>query len=93
MKPLLIDYIPTGEENAVKCSELAKIFECNERDITSSINALRNDGIIICSSTEGYFKPSDNEDIKSFVRQMKHRVIEIQKAVKPAEEYLKGVKQ
>lgn len=90
MKPLLIDCIPTGKENAVKCSNLAKIFNCHEREITKAINALRNDGIFICSGSEGFYKPRDDEDIKSFVRQMQKRVTEIQKAVKPAEEYLKG---
>lgn len=84
MKPLLIDYIPTGKENAVKCSELAKKFNCCERDITLSINALRNNGVIICSGSDGFYKPGNDEDIKSFVRQMKHRVSEIQKAVKSA---------
>ena len=90
MKPLLIDCIPTGKENAVKCSELAKIFECNEREITKAINSLRKNNVLICSDSEGFYKPRDDEDIKSFVRQMNHRVTEIQKAVKPAEDYLKG---
>lgn len=91
MKLLLIDSIPTGKENAVKCAELAKIFNCGERDITSSINALRNDGVIVCSCSDGYYRPRDDEDIKSFVRQMQSRAREIQKAVKPAEEYLKTI--
>lgn len=90
MKPLLIDCIPTGKENAVKCSELAKIFECNEREISLSINALRNDGVFICSDSDGYYKPSDDEDIKRFVKQMQSRITEIKKAVQPAEDYLKG---
>lgn len=91
MKPLLIDYIPKGKENAVKCSQLAKIFKCNEREITASVNSLRNDGVIICSGVKGYYIPRDDEDIKNFVRQMRSRVREIQKAVKPSEEYLKTV--
>lgn len=91
MKPLLIDYIPTGKENAVKCSELAKMFGCNVRKITRSINALRNKGVVICSDSNGFYKPQNNEDIKSFVHQMNHRALEIQKAVKPAEDYLKNL--
>lgn len=91
MNFFLIDYIPTGKENAVKCSKLAEVFGCHERDITMSINTLRNDGVIICSCSDGYYIPRNDEDIKSFVRQMNHRVAEIQKAVKPAEDYLKTI--
>ena len=93
MKPLLIDCLATGRDNAVKCSTLAKILDCSERDITISINALRNQGVFICSSSNGYFLPSNDDDIQKFVNQMHHRVSEIKRATKPAEDYLKGAEQ
>ena len=34
--------------------------------------------------------PADDEDIKSFVRQMNGRIKDMQKAMKPAVEYLKN---
>lgn len=93
MKPLLIDCLATGRDNAVKCSTLAKILDCSERDITISINALRKQGIFICSGSDGYYLPLDDEDIKGFVRQMHGRITDMQRALKPAEDYLKGTEQ
>lgn len=93
MKPLLIDCLSTGRDNAVKCSELAKILECNERDITISVNALRKQGAFICSCSDGYYLPLDDDDIKGFIRQMHGRITDMKKAVKPAEDYLKGAEQ
>ncbi len=90
LKPLLIDCLATGRDNAVKCNTLSKILGCSERDITISINALRKQGIFICSCSDGYYLPLDDEDIKGFVRQMHGRITDMQRAVKPAEDYLKG---
>ena len=91
MKPLLIDCLSTGEENAVTCTTLAKILGCNEREITISINALRKQGAFICSGNNGFWLPANDEDIKYFVRQMRGRITDMEKALKPAEDYLKGV--
>lgn len=88
MKPNLYDCIPQGKENAITATEMAKLFECTERDITRQINALRKSGKIICSCESGYFLPIDDYDIKKFVRQMKSRITDITKATKSAEDYL-----
>lgn len=88
MKLNLTECIPQGKENAVTAAELAKLFECTERDITREINRLRKDGKIICSCGSGYFLPSDDYDIKKFVRQMKSRITDINNATKSAEDYL-----
>ncbi len=89
----LIDCLATGAENAVTGKTLAKILGCNERDVTIAVNALRKQGEFICSGSGGFYLPSDDEDIKYFVKNMKGRITDMQKALKPAEDYLKGVKQ
>ena len=91
-KPLILtDYLSVGEENAITCKQLSKYLGLSERDITIQINALRKKGELICSSTQsGFWLPADDEDIKSFVRQMNGRIKDMQKAMKPAIEYLKN---
>lgn len=73
MKLNLSECIPQGEDNAITAAELAKLFECTERDITREINRLRKDGKIICSCGSGFFLPDDDCDIQKFVRQMHSR--------------------
>ncbi len=89
----IIDFLAVGAENAVTGKELAKMLNCHERDITMSINALRKSGVLICSNGSGFFLPKGDEDIKNFIRQMRSRITDMEKALKPAEDYLKEVEQ
>ena len=91
-KPLILtDYLSVGEENAITCKQLSKYLGLSERDITIQINALRKKGELICSNTQsGFWLPADDRDIEQFVRQMQGRIKDMQRAMKPAIEYLKN---
>ena len=91
-KPLILtDYLSVGEENAITCKQLSKYLGLSERDITIQINALRKKGELICSNTQsGFWLPADDRDIEQFVRQMQGRIKDMQRAMKPAVEYLKN---
>ena len=90
-KPLKItDYLSVGEENAVNCKQLAKYLGFNERDVTVCINIARKQGEFICSGINGFWLPADDRDIEQFVRQMQGRIKDMQRAMKPAIEYLKN---
>ena len=91
-KPLkLTDFLSVGEENALTAKTLSKYLGLSERDITIHINALRKQGTLICSNTQsGFWLPADDRDIEQFVRQMQGRIKDMQKAMKPAVEYLKN---
>ncbi len=89
-KPLKItDYLSVGEENAVNCKQLAKYLGFNERDVTVCINIARKQGEFICSGINGFWLPADDSDIVRFVSMMNNRIKDMQKAMKPAVEYLK----
>ena len=96
-KPLkLTDYLSVGEENAITAKQLAKYLGWNERDVTITVNALRKQGTLICSNTQsgfwqsGFWLPADDRDVAEFIRQMKGRIKDMQRAMKPAIEYLKN---
>ena len=91
-KPLILtDYLSVGEENAITCKQLSKYLGLSERDITIQINALRKKGELICSNTQsGFWLPADDRDIEQFVRGMQGRIKDMQRAMKPAIEYLNG---
>ena len=90
-KPLILtDYLSVGKQNAITAKDLARLLGWNERDVTITINALRKQGELICSSTQsGFWLPADDRDIEQFVRGMQGRIKDMQKAMKPAIEYLK----
>lgn len=89
-KPLILtDYLSVGEENAITTKELSRLLGWCERDITIQINALRKKGEFICSGINGFWLPADDRDIVRFVSMMNNRITDMQKAMKPAVEYLK----
>ena len=90
-KPLILtDYLSVREENAITTKELSRLLGWCERDITIQINALRKKGEFICSGANGFWLPADDRDIEQFVRQMQGRIKDMQRAMKPAIEYLKN---
>lgn len=84
----LFDLLPTGEENAIPGRELARLLKCHYRDVTKSINYLRQQGAVICSSSAGFFKPADDAELIRFVRTMHSRVREIRAAAASAEKLI-----
>lgn len=90
-KPLILtDFLSVGEENAITAKSLAKILGWNEREITIAVNALRKQGVFICSSGSGFYLPADDRDIERFVRGMRGRMRDMQRAITPAIDYLKN---
>lgn len=93
IKKVLMEYIPTGKENAIKAKELATLLGLNYRAVTSLIHSLRAGGAVICSDNSsdcnGFYKPTCKAEIEKFVKQMNSRTIKIKSAVKPAEKALR----
>ena len=88
MKINLIDFLSTGESEAITTQELSKLLGWNKREITLYINALRRSGEVICSSISGYYLPSCLADVERFYRQMTSRQNEIEKAKQSAKKYI-----
>jgi len=85
----LLDLIPSGEENAVTAKELASLLNCHWRQVTLTINYLRMHDIVICGTTRsGYFKHTNNEELKHFVFSMHSRARKILAAAESAERLL-----
>ena len=82
-------YLAEGKENAKSGNELRNLLGLkNYREVTMLIFQARNEGKIICSSTHGYYLPQNQEEVKAFSRGMHHRIKEMKKSVKPADDLL-----
>lgn len=90
----LLDYIPTGAENAISSKELfVRSGFSSIRALQQEIHRLREQGHVICASTEppaGYYIAADRQEAARFVRSMESRRREIGRAIKAAKKYIQG---
>ena len=52
-----------GEENAIHCKELSRMYGTKQHNIRYFIRILRRDNVPICSSRKGYFYASSFSEI------------------------------
>lgn len=64
----ILDYIPTGEENAVHSAEICTAFGLTERERRLLFEHLREHGAVICVSDKGFFKPADLNELRRYIR-------------------------
>ena len=77
--------IPKGHENAISSRALRSILRISERELRSLIQAMRiEDGIVVCASDSGYFRPKDRAEILAFYKRMRNRGVSCIRAAKSA---------
>ena len=88
----LLDYIPTGAENAINTKTLLQDSGLRSvRALRKEIHRLRERGHIICASTDpptGDARAADRQEAARFVRSMESRRREIGRAIKAAKKYI-----
>ena len=89
IEKIIISSLSRGEDSAIMCPELCKITGLNEREVRLFISSMRLHGVIICSSSKGYFFPDNITELEAFIMQEKSRARSINKCLKPAEDLLK----
>ena len=77
----VLSVIPTGEENAIKQSELAGITGYNTRDIRLIMNSLRKEDFPICSGNAGYYKARTDKDIYDTISRMGSQVATLNESI------------
>ena len=66
-----------GEVNAVTSRELECSFQMRGSELRREINALRGDGIPICSFEGGYYYAATAEELERTIRQLRSRIKKI----------------
>lgn len=90
----VLDFIPTGKENAISMTELSIRMKCDKRAARAAVFNARKAGAIILStcdglSTAGYFQSTNVYDIRRFVKMMDKRMNSTAISKRSAEEFLK----
>ena len=64
---VLKETLKEGKENAVTNADLQQIMHTSRREISQMIHILREQGLIVCADSQGYFIPqTDNELIQGY---------------------------
>ena len=66
-----------GEANAVTSRKLECAFRMRGSELRREINALRGDGIPICSFDGGYYYAATEEELRRTIRQLRSRINKI----------------
>lgn len=91
MKFPIMESLPFGKENAISSEELASMHRLpSTRRLQAEIAKERKKGAIILStSTGGYYKPSDRQEVQEFVATLEKRAKNTLAVLKSAKRYLK----
>ena len=64
----IMDYIPSGQDNAVSMKSLASILHRSTREIRLMVRNARIDGEIIVGNEYGYYQPTCEEDLIRWIQ-------------------------
>lgn len=62
----LRNILPTGKSNAISARELAAKIGVSDRVLRDIVTEDRVKGIVICSSSAGYYLPANKDEIREF---------------------------
>lgn len=90
----VIEYIPTGKQNAIAMSELAKRIGISQREARKAIFNARCKGEIICSTcgenASGYYRPTSVEEVRPYIAMQEHRIASAKSALKSAKRFVEA---
>ena len=93
----IIDFIPTGQKNAISRNDLCRVTGLSDRIVRGLIEEARRETIIISNNDgSGYWIypdiPTDEEKeaLRKFVKQQESRAKSIFYALYPARQMMKG---
>lgn len=84
-----IKYIPHGEEHAVKLRDLVNLTGLSGREVYKAVESLRRQGNVICATDAGYFRPTNKDELRRYIRRANARVRSESILLHPARKLLK----
>lgn len=85
----IADYLNSGERDAISLESLSKSTGLPERAVKKEVLQARLNGKLILSNENGYFLPSDAEEIKAYVFKRKAYLKTAHAALRP---FVKAIK-
>ena len=89
----VIDLIPLGARNSVSMQALSNRLGINPRLVRKAVLDARLDGVIICSSSSGYFLPETVSELDAFYRSSRSRALTTLKSLSATRRALKDFRE
>ncbi|SFD14390.1 hypothetical protein [Ruminococcus albus] len=86
----ILDFIPIGEQNAVRGDEICARFDLTARERQKLFEKLRNSGAVICSSHKGLFKPASAAELSAYILRETGRANKISHSLRAARKLLEN---
>lgn len=80
----ILKLISTGEDNAISLTRLSNVSGREPREVKHLVQQARLDGVLICSTENGYFYPENIEDVASFYKRFHTKAITTLTVIKHA---------
>lgn len=84
----LFKLLGQGKTNAISSAQLAAYFCTDQRGLRQIVRDARVEGLIICSGVDGYFLPTNREEVLKWYWTAHAKAISGLEPLKPARHYL-----
>lgn len=88
---VLLELLPSGEENAVSMRMLARWLETSPRNVRKLVEGARLEGNIIASTDAGYFVPETEDELRHYVAIVRSRARTAYATIREAQRLLQEV--
>ena len=91
----IVDYLKAyhrAEEQAIKGKYLRSIFNLKDRQLRDVVSGLRQAGVAICSSSQGYWYSEDPTDINKTLRRLEGQIMNMNNSIKGLKQVLQEEK-
>lgn len=96
MEKHILDFVPTGRQNAVSMKELAIRIGVDQRTARKLVFEARKRGAIICSvcgeNASGYYRPASIDEVRPYIAMQEHRIASAKAALKSAKKFAEAAK-
>jgi MarR-like DNA-binding transcriptional regulator SgrR of sgrS sRNA len=83
--------LPKGESQAIKAADLRVMWGLSsQRAVRLVVHRMRCNGLIICTSDAGYYRPATQEDIQRTVRRLQSQARAMFRAANAASKRIKA---
>ena len=67
---LVLSHFREGRENGIHLQELEKITGLDNRALRKVIEAIRRNGVCVCSDENGYYLPANVDELERYIKRV-----------------------
>lgn len=67
---LVLSHFRKGRENGIHLQELEKITRLDNRTLRKVIEAIRRNGVCVCSDENGYYLPANADELERYIKRV-----------------------